>query len=85
MTAGSTLRLAGGAGPAPAVTSHAPPPLPAVMLGVGYWQADRLVLALVWLVHIGLDRLPGMGLKYGDRITHTHLGDRPGARGVPGG
>jgi len=25
---------------------------------VGYWQADRLVmaLALVWLAHIGLDR-----------------------------
>jgi hypothetical protein len=57
-------------------------PLPAVMLGVGYWQADRLLmaLALVWLAHIGLDRLLGMGLKYDDRFTHTHLGDRPDAR-----
>ena len=57
-------------------------PLPAVMLGVGYWQSDRLVmaLALVWLAHIGMDRLLGMGLKYGDRFTHTHLGDRPDAR-----
>jgi hypothetical protein len=57
-------------------------PLPAVMLGAGYWQADRLVmaLALVWLAHIGLDRLLGMGLKYNDRFTHTHLGDRPDAR-----
>ena len=56
--------------------------LPAVMLGAGYWQADRLVmaLALVWLAHIGLDRLLGMGLKYNDRFTHTHLGDRPDAR-----
>ena len=56
--------------------------LPAVMLGAGYWQADRLVmaLALVWLAHIGLDRLFGMGLKYNDRFTHTHLGDRPDAR-----
>jgi Domain of unknown function (DUF4260) len=56
--------------------------LPAVMLGAGYWQADRLAeaLALVWLAHIGLDRLLGMGLKYSDRFTHTHLGDRPDAR-----
>ena len=56
-------------------------PLPAVMLGVAYWQSDRLVmaLALVWLAHIGMDRLLGMGLKYGDRFTHTHLGDRPDA------
>jgi hypothetical protein len=55
--------------------------LPAVMLGVGYWQADRLVmaLALIWLAHIGMDRVLGMGLKYGDRFTHTHLGDRPDA------
>jgi hypothetical protein len=56
--------------------------LPAVMLGAGYWQADHLAeaLALVWLAHIGLDRLLGMGLKYSDRFTHTHLGDRPDAR-----
>ena len=57
-------------------------PLPAVMLGAGYWQADRLVmaLALIWLAHIGLDRLLGTSLKYNDRFTHTHLGDRPDAR-----
>jgi hypothetical protein len=56
--------------------------LPAVLLGAGYWQADRLLmaLALIWLAHIGLDRLLGMGLKYNDRFTHTHLGDRPDAR-----
>jgi len=57
-------------------------PLPAVMLGTGYWQADRLLmaLALTWLAHIGLDRLLGMGLKYNDRFTHTHFGDRPDVR-----
>ncbi len=57
-------------------------PVPAVMLVIGYWQADRLVmaLALIWLAHIGLDRLLGMGLKYNDRFTHTHLGDHPDAR-----
>jgi hypothetical protein len=52
------------------------------MLGICYWQADRLLmaLALIWLAHIGLDRLLGMGLKYNDRFTHTHLGDRPDVR-----
>jgi len=52
------------------------------MLGVGYWQADRVVmaLALVWLAHIGLDRFTGTGLKYNDRFSHTHLGARPDAR-----
>jgi len=39
-----------------------------------------MALALVWLAHIGLDRLLGKGLKYNDRFTHTHLGDRPDAR-----
>jgi hypothetical protein len=39
-----------------------------------------MALALVWLAHIGLDRLLGTGLKYNDRFTHTHLGDRPDAR-----
>ena len=34
--------------------------------GAGYWQANRLVmaLALIWLAHIALDRLLGTGLKY---------------------
>jgi Domain of unknown function (DUF4260) len=56
--------------------------LPAVMLGAGYWQADRLVmaLALIWLAHIGMDRLLGFGLKYNDRFPHTHLGDHPDTR-----
>ena len=57
-------------------------PWPAVLPGAGYRHADRLVLALalVWLAHIGLDRLLLTGLKYNDRFTHTHLGDRPDAR-----
>jgi Domain of unknown function (DUF4260) len=56
----------------------APPGMP----GIGYWQAGRLLmaLALIWLAHIGLDRLLGMGLKYSDRFTHTNLGDRPDVR-----
>jgi hypothetical protein len=57
-------------------------PVPAVMPGIGPWQAGRLLmaLALIWLAHIGLDWLLGMGLKYNDRFTHTHLGDRPDVR-----
>ena len=38
------------------------------MLAAGYWQADCpvMALALIWLAHIGLDRLLGTGLKYND-------------------
>jgi len=51
-------------------------PLPAVMVGLGWWQHRPLVLALglVWLAHIGLDHLLGYGLKYDDSFQHTHLG-----------
>src|SRR5215475_3031084 len=56
------------AGPRPGAhlynLTHATPS-PAVMLAAGYRQADRLLmaLALIWLAHIGLDRLLGTGLK----------------------
>jgi hypothetical protein len=51
-------------------------PLPAVLIGLGWWQHHPLVLALglVWLAHIGMDRLLGYGLKYDDSFQHTHLG-----------
>ena len=50
--------------------------LPAALAGLGWWQGRPLVLALglVWLAHIGADRLLGYGLKYGDNFQHTHLG-----------
>ena len=31
-------------------------------------------LALIWLVHIGVDRALGYGLKYGTSFGDTHLG-----------
>ena len=31
-------------------------------------------LALTWLAHIGMDRMLGFGLKYGNGFGHTHLG-----------
>ena len=51
-------------------------PLPAALVGIGWWQDKSLVVALglIWLAHIGLDRLLGYGLKYGDHFQHTHLG-----------
>ena len=54
-------------------------PLPALLVGIGWWRHEDLVLALglVWLAHIGLDRLLAYGLKYDDDFQHTHLG-RPG-------
>jgi hypothetical protein len=33
-----------------------------------------IALALVWSAHIGIDRMLGYGLKYGDGFTFTHLG-----------
>jgi hypothetical protein len=33
-----------------------------------------VALGLVWLAHIGLDRLMGYGLKYHDHFQHTLLG-----------
>jgi hypothetical protein len=56
-------------------------PLPAALAGFSWWLHEHLALALslVWLAHIGMDRLMGYGLKYGDHFQHTHLG-RPGKR-----
>jgi hypothetical protein len=53
-------------------------PLPAVVVATGWWQDKSLAVALglVWLAHIGVDRLIGYGLKYGDHFQHTHLGRR---------
>jgi hypothetical protein len=31
-------------------------------------------LALIWIAHIGFDRLVGYGLKYADGFVFTHLG-----------
>ena len=35
-----------------------------------------LLLALVWVAHIGLDRALGFGLKYPTEFKDTHLGAR---------
>ena len=42
------------------------------------WRADNkiyLAIGIIWLGHIGWDRLLGYGLKYDSSFKHTHLGD----------
>jgi hypothetical protein len=47
-----------------------------IALGVAGVLADRsfaVQLALIWLAHIGVDRLVGYGLKYPTAFEDTHL------------
>ncbi len=57
--------------------------LPALMVGYGWWEKRTLVLALglVWLGHVGMDRLLTFGLKYPDHFQHTHLSSPYGPHG----
>jgi len=50
--------------------------LPSLVGISGYYSHRELALAtsLIWLVHIGMDRVAGYGLKYDDAFKHTHLG-----------
>ena len=43
-------------------------------LGIVMSRHLPLSLALIWVAHIGFDRLLGYGLKYADAFGHTHLG-----------
>ena len=47
------------------------------LLGVLAWllgSQSLALLALIWVAHIGLDRVLGFGLKYGTGFGDTHLG-----------
>lgn len=51
----------------------------AVPIAVGVWAyawSEPLVqaIALIWLAHIGMDRMLGYGLKYETAFQDTHLG-----------
>ena len=52
---------------------------PLALLGVGWWLAGgvsmAVAVALVWLAHIGMDRMVGYGLKYPDSAKRNHLGE----------
>lgn len=49
----------------------APAALAACGLGIGHPLAVEI--ALIWVAHIGFDRLLGFGLKYPTAFAHTHL------------
>lgn len=42
---------------------------------VGFWLASPVAsaLGLIWICHIGMDRMLGYGLKYASGFTDTHL------------
>ena len=42
--------------------------------GAGAAQPVALSAGLIWIAHIGFDRLLGYGLKYGTAFGDTHLG-----------
>ena len=49
---------------------------PAVLMLLGYIDIGSgmtVVFALIWLAHIGFDRLLGFGLKYPTSFKETHL------------
>jgi hypothetical protein len=48
-------------------------PLLLAVYSVGMAQRTTLLLALIWIAHIGLDRILGFGLKYPTRFKDTHL------------
>jgi hypothetical protein len=42
--------------------------------GLALGQAMMTAIGLIWVAHIGLDRMLGYGLKYSTAFGHTHLG-----------
>lgn len=51
-------------------------PLPIALGIAGYaWSGPlAIAIALIWLAHIGMDRMLGYGLKYETGFADTHLG-----------
>jgi hypothetical protein len=44
------------------------------IIGFAFDKPLLVTLALIWIAHIGLDRLLGYGLKYSSSFGDTHLG-----------
>jgi hypothetical protein len=49
-------------------------PISVTILALLFNWTLGIQIALIWMAHIGLDRLFGYGLKYPDAFKHTHLG-----------
>ena len=60
--------------------------LPAALGLFGVWLSQHLpvALSLIWVAHIGFDRMLGYGLKYPTDFGHTHLGVVGRTRGDAG-
>jgi hypothetical protein len=56
------------------------PALVLLAAGVAMGRPAVVGAGLIWLAHIGMDRMIGAGLKYGDGFGHTHLGLMGAAR-----
>jgi hypothetical protein len=48
-------------------------PLVAAGYGIGTNHQTVLALSLIWIAHIGFDRMLGFGLKYPTVFKDTHL------------
>ncbi len=48
--------------------------LPSLLVLLGWHHPLTLAIGLIWLGHVGWDRLFGYGLKYDSSFKHTHLG-----------
>jgi hypothetical protein len=50
--------------------------LPVTLGAVGFLLSHHslVALSLIWVAHIGFDRMLGYGLKYATAFGHTHLG-----------
>ncbi|HLH92604.1 MAG TPA: DUF4260 domain-containing protein [Xanthobacteraceae bacterium] len=49
-------------------------PIALALIGAGAAAPIVVVIAVIWLAHIGADRMLGYGLKYGAGFGFTHLG-----------
>jgi hypothetical protein len=49
-------------------------PAALALLGLSGVLTDVWPLCLIWLAHIGMDRVLGLGLKFPTAFGHTHLG-----------
>ena len=48
-------------------------PLVLLGLGIGAVHLSLLPYGIIWIAHIGMDRMLGFGLKYATRFNDTHL------------
>ena len=49
---------------------------PAALAALGYFQVAPWAwpICLIWMAHIGMDRMLGLGLKFQSAFNSTHLG-----------